>query len=65
MATKSKKEKTAEELFNELYVQRYPVRAAVIRFMAKLIAGGITLGVVFIAITVVYALFKWAIGVWV
>lgn len=74
MATKQKKDYyyvggewklLTKEEFQKEYNKAHPVRATVLRYIGKLFTLSVTLAFLFLLITVVYALFKWAIGVWV
>lgn len=58
------KELTPEQFKKESKLA-FPLRAKMLSCVGRLFALTLTLAILFIAITVVYSAFKWAIGVWI
>lgn len=74
MVTKNKKQyywvgnewkQLTKEQFQKEYNRLHPLRTKVILLLSKLIVTGVVLAFWFIVLTAVYAVFKWAIGVWI
>jgi hypothetical protein len=62
-------DRTGKELTKEEFMQWYKTehhrKATVISLIAKLFTLGVTLIIIFIAFSALYALLRWAIGVWI
>ena len=51
--------------FQKEFNKAHPLRAKCLLFMGKLIALVFYTALMFLFVTIIYALFKWAIGVWI
>ena len=54
-----------KEQFQKEFIKAYPLRASITLNMGKLFVLVLKTALVFLFVTAIYAVFKWAIGVWI